>query len=108
MDRLEIFLERLKKFNKERNWGQFHTPSNLAKSISIEAAELLEHFQWNDNEYNTEEVEEELADVMTYCLQMALALNVDIMDIMNQKMNKTEIKYPVEKAKGVSTKYTKV
>ena len=108
MERLEIFLEKLKKFNIERNWGQFHTPSNLAKSISIEAAELLEHFQWNDNEYNKEEVVEELADVMTYCLQMSLALNVDIIDIMNQKMNKTEMKYPVEKAKGVSTKYTKL
>lgn len=108
MDRLEVFLDRIKEFNRERNWDQFHTPANLAKSIAIEAAELLEHFQWNDCEFNKEEVEEELADVMTYCLQMSLVLKVDIIDIMNQKMNKTELKYPVEKSKGVSTKYNKL
>lgn len=108
MEKLEMFLERLKQFNKARNWEQFHTPCNLAKSISIEASELLEHFQWTNNAYNKEEVQEELADVMTYCLQMALTLNVDIIDIMNQKMNKTELKYPVEKSKGNAIKYNKL
>lgn len=108
MDRLESLLKRIDKFNKDRDWDKFHTPSNLAKSISIEANELLECFQWNDDGYNINEVREELADVMNYCLQMAMVLNLDIVDIMNEKMDKTEIKYPVEKAKGRSTKYTKL
>lgn len=108
MNKLEQVLERIDKFNKDRDWDKFHTPSNLAKSISIEANELLECFQWNDNEYNVEDVKEELADVMNYCIQMAQVLNVDIIDIINAKMDKTEKKYPVEKAKGVSTKYNKL
>ena len=108
MDRLELLLKRIDKFNKDRDWDKFHTPSNLAKSISIEANELLECFQWNDDGYNINEVREELADVMNYCLQMAMVLNLDIVDIMNDKMDKTVIKYPVEKAKGRSTKYTKL
>lgn len=108
MNKLEQVLERIDKFNKDRDWNKFHTPSNLAKSISIEANELLECFQWNDNEYNVEDVKEELADVMNYCIQMAQVLNVDIIDIINAKMDKTEKKYPVEKAKGVSTKYNKL
>ena len=83
-------------------------PSNLAKSISIEASELLECFQWNDTEYNMEDVLEELADVTNYCLQMAQVLGVDIIDIVNKKMDITEKKYPVDKAKGVSTKYDKL
>ena len=108
MSKLEQVLERIDKFNKDRDWDKFHTPSNLAKSISIEANELLECFQWNDNEYNVEDVKEELADVMNYCIQMAQVLNVDIIDIINAKMDKTEKKYPVDKAKGVSTKYNKL
>ena len=108
MNKLEQVLERIDKFNKDRDWDKFHTPSNLSKSISIEANELLECFQWNDNEYNVEDVKEELADVMNYCIQMAQVLNVDIIDIINAKMDKTEKKYPVEKAKGVSTKYNKL
>ena len=108
MNKLEQVLERIDKFNKDRDWDKFHTPSNLAKSISIEANELLECFQWNDNEYKIEDVKEELADVMNYCIQMAQVLNVDIIDIINAKMDKTERKYPVDKAKGVSTKYNKL
>lgn len=79
----------------------------MAKSIVIEAGELLEHFQW-DNEFNTQEVGEELADVMVYCIHMADALGVDIKEIIAQKMDKNELKYPVEKAKGSSKKYTKL
>ena len=75
---------------------------------AIEAAELLECFQWNDKEYDKQAVLEELADVMNYCIQMSLVLDVDIVDIINKKMNKTELKYPVDKAKGVSTKYDKL
>ena len=108
MERLEVLSERIKKFNEDRDWDQFHTPSNLAKSISIEANELLEWFQWNDIEYNMEDVLEELADVTNYCLQMAQVLDVDIIDIVNKKMDITEKKYPVDKAKGVSTKYDKL
>ena len=108
MDRLSVLLQRIDKFNKDRDWDKFHTPSNLAKSISIEASELLECFQWNDNDYDVEAVKEELADVMNYCLQMSLVLGVDIVDVINNKMDKTEKKYPIEKAKGVSTKYNKL
>ena len=108
MEKLDILKQRIDKFNKDRDWDQFHTPCNLAKSISIEAAELLECFQWSNEEYNKEEVLEELADVMNYCIQMSLVLDVDIVDIIHKKMNKTELKYPVDKAKGVSTKYDKL
>ena len=107
MDKLELLKQRIDKVNKDRDWDQFHTPSNLAKSISIEANELLECFQWNDTDYDLDAVKEELADVMNYCIQMSQVLNVDIIDIINAKMDKTEKKYPVEKAKGVSTKYNK-
>ncbi len=108
MERLEELLIRIRKFNEDREWPQFHTPSNLAKSISIEASELLECFQWNDNEYNINNVIEELADVMNYCMQMSQVLNVDIVDIVNNKMDINEKKYPIDKAKGVSTKYNKL
>ena len=108
MDRLDELKKRIDKFNKDRDWDQFHTPSNLAKSISIEASELLECFQWSDTNYDIENVKEELADVMNYCIQMSQVLGVDIIDIINAKMDKTEKKYPVDKAKGVSTKYNKL
>ena len=108
MDKLDKVKQRIDKFNKDRDWDKFHSPSNLAKSISIEANELLECFQWNDNEYDLESVKEELADVMNYCIQMSQVLNVDIIEIINAKMDKTEKKYPIDKAKGVSTKYNKL
>ena len=108
MERLEQIMQRIDKFNKDRDWDKFHSPSNLSKSISIEANELLECYQWNDNEYDVEQVKEELADVMNYCLQLAQVLNVDVIDIINAKMDKTEKKYPVDKAKGKSTKYDKL
>ena len=107
MEKLDILMQRIDKFNKDRDWDQFHSPVNLAKSISIEANELLECYQWNDNA-NLEDVKEELADVMNYCLQMSMVLGLDPIDIMNKKMDKTEKKYPVEKAKGKSTKYNKL
>lgn len=108
MERLDVLRERIDKFNKDRDWDQFHSPANLAKSISIEANELLECFQWDEEHYDLEEVKEELADVINYCLQMANKLDVDVIDIVNKKMDETEKKYPVDKAKGVSTKYTKL
>ncbi|MCC2816296.1 nucleotide pyrophosphohydrolase [Lachnoclostridium pacaense] len=108
MERLEKLSGRISRFNKDREWNQFHTPSNLAKSIAIEAGELLECFQWNDTEFNRSDVLEELADVTNYCIQMSQILGVDLIDIVNAKMDKTEKKYPVDKAKGISTKYDKL
>lgn len=104
---MEEILDRIRKFREDRDWSKFHTPENLSKSISIEAGELLEHFQW-DNNYNKQEVSEELADVMIYCIHMADAMGVDIKEIILDKMNKNEKKYPVEKSKGNSKKYTEL
>lgn len=100
-------IEEIKQFNEERDWNQFHSPENLAKSIAIESGELLECFQWNNN-YDKEEVCEELADVFTYCIMMADKLNVDPEEIILKKLDKTRKKYPIDKAKGVSTKYNKL
>lgn len=108
MEKLDILKQRIDKFNKDRDWDQFHSPVNLAKSISIESAELLECFQWSNDEFDKEAVLEEIADVMNYCIQMSLVLDVDLIEIINNKMDKTEKKYPVDKAKGVSTKYDKL
>lgn len=99
--------ETIIKFQEDRNWKQFHTPENLAKSISIEAGELLEHFQW-DNSYDLDEVADELADVFNYCILMANALNLDIKEITLNKIKKNELKYPISKSKNNSTKYTKL
>ena len=107
MDRLEELMQRIDDFNKERDWDQFHSEVNLAKSISIESNELLECYQWSDKA-NLDDVKEELADVMNYCLQMCMALKLDPIEIINDKMLKNAKKYPVLKAKGVSTKYTKL
>lgn len=104
---MKDIMKEIKQFNEERDWNQFHSPENLAKSISIEAAELLECFQWN-NRYNKDEVCEELADVFTYCIQMAMKLEVNPEEIILKKLEKTKQKYPIEKAKGVSTKYDKL
>lgn len=105
MDSIKEIKERIDAFNKARDWDQFHSPANLAKSIAIEAGELLECFQWDEKNYNLQDVSEELADVMNYCFQMAMVLGVDPKEIIMAKIEKTEKKYPVEKAKGVSTKY---
>ena len=101
-------MERIKKFRDDRDWKQFHTPSNLAIAISIESGELLEEFLWDNDNFNLQNVKEELADVMIYCIHMANALDVNIEDIINMKMDKNEMKYPVEKSKGKSTKYTEL
>ena len=98
-------IERIRRFTVDRDWQQFHTPGNLAKSISIEAGELLECFQWSETEYDVEHVKEELADVMVYCRNLLDELGLDEDEIINAKMDKNEAKYPVEKAKGKNTKY---
>ena len=108
MDDLKELKTEIENFNKERDWDKFHSPENLAKSISIEANELLECFQWDAENYNLEEVKEELADVINYCIQLATVLDVDIKTIVLEKLEKTRKKYPVEKCKGKATKYNKL
>ncbi len=94
-------------FTHERDWGQFHSPENLAKSIAIESGELLECFQWN-SDFDKKEVCKELADVTNYCILLADKLGVRLEDIVMEKLEETRKKYPIEKAKGKSTKYTKL
>ena len=101
-------INRIRKFTIDRDWDQFHSPANLAKSISIEANELLECFQWDENNYDIEAVKEELADVLVYCRNMLDKLGLDEDEIVNAKMDKNEAKYPVEKAKGRADKYNKL
>lgn len=98
-------IDRIRKFKEDRNWDQFHSPCNLAKSISIEANELLECFQWSDTEYDLQHVKEELADVIVYCQDMLDKLGLDVDEIVNMKMAQNEAKYPVDKAKGSAAKY---
>lgn len=98
-------IDRIRKFTEDRDWDQFHSPANLAKSIVIEAAELLECFQWSDEEYDLQHIKEELADVMVYSQNLLDKLGLDVDDIVNMKMAQNEAKYPVEKAKGKSDKY---
>lgn len=101
-------LERIRKFSSDRDWGQFHSPANLAKSISIEAGELLECFQWDEDHYDLEAVEDEVADVIVYCIDLVDRLGLDLDEVINRKMAKNEAKYPVDKAKGRSDKYDKL
>ena len=104
----EETIARIRRFTEDRDWQQYHTPANLAKSIAIEAGELLECFQWSETEYDTEHVKEELADVMVYCRNLLDELGLDEDEIVNAKMDKNEAKYPVEKARGRNTKYDRL
>lgn len=108
MDKIKTINKQIKQFVNERNWDKFHSPANLAKSISIEANELLECFQWDEQNYNLDDVKDELADVFTYCFQLADKLNVDIYQIISDKMRKNIAKYPIEKCKGKANKYDKL
>jgi NTP pyrophosphatase (non-canonical NTP hydrolase) len=99
--------ERVAQFTTDRDWDQFHSPENLAKSIAIEAGELLECFQWSPDAED-EHLREELADVMNYCIQLAQRKGYDICEIINEKIDKNEKKYPVEKSKGNNIKYDKL
>ena len=101
-------IDRIRKFRDDRDWSQFHTPENLAKSIVIEAAELLECFQWNADDYDIQHVKEELADVIVYAQHLLDSLGLDADEIINMKMDQNEKKYPVEKAKGNAAKYDKL
>lgn len=93
------------KFRDDRDWSQFHTGENLAKSLVIEAGELLEVFQYGDKEKSVDKVKEELADVFMYAMLMADRYHLDIDEIINEKMDNNEKKYPVDKVKGSSKKY---
>ena len=99
-------------FRDERDWKQFHTPKDLALSIVLEAAELLELFQWSGSDVRCagqdQRVREELADVLSYCILMADVCGMDLDEIMNEKVTKNEAKYPVEKARGRAEKYTEL
>lgn len=108
MDKLKTINKQIKQFVNERNWDKFHSPANLAKSISIEANELLECFQWDEQNFNLDDVKDELADVFTYCFQLADKLDVDIYQIIIDKMQKNIVKYPIDKCKGKANKYDKL
>ena len=103
----------LRQFAKDRDWDQFHSPKNLAMALSVEASELLEHFQWLTEEQSAElegkkrnEVAEEMADVFLYLLRLADKLDIDLLEEANKKIVKNAEKYPAEKVKGSSKKYT--
>lgn len=105
-------MNQILKFRDDREWKQFHNPKDLAISISLEAAELLEVFQWSgsdtSNEGKQEKIKEELADVVNYCVLMADACNLDLDEIVMEKIKRNNQKYPVEKSKGKSDKYTEL
>ena len=104
----EKTIERIRKFTEDRDWDQFHSPANLAKSIVIAAVELLECFQWNETEYDLQHIKEELADVLVYSQNLLDKLELDADEIVNMKMEQNEAKYPVDKAKGNAVKYTEL
>lgn len=101
-------IQRIRNFTIDRDWDKFHSPGNLAKSIVIEAAELLECFQWDDSNFKMEKVEEELADVIVNCQNLLDKLHLDADTIVNKKMDQNEKKYPVEKVKGIAKKYDEI
>ena len=105
-------IEQVLKFRDERNWKQFHNPKDLAISICLEAAELLEVFQWSAEDVRCEEkkdkIREELADVLNYCILMADICGLDMDEIIQEKVRKNAEKYPVEKAYGHKEKYTEL
>lgn len=104
---LTIIRDKLRTFNKERDWEQFHSPENLAKSIVIEAGELLECFQWS-GEYDKKALSDEIADVMMYCIMLADKTDINPIEEMLRKLEENAAKYPVDKAKGSSKKYNEL
>ncbi len=109
---MEYIKKKVIKFRDERNWWQFHNPKDLAISLSLEASELLENFQWKDSEesvkQNLNNIREELADTLIYSILLANELNLDIEEIILDKLAKNEKKYPIEKAFGSNKKYTEL
>ena len=105
-------IRRVIQFRDDREWRQFHTPKDLAISLSLEAAELLEVFQWSGTDLECRDkldrIREELADVLSYCVLMADVCGLDLDEILNAKVDKNAAKYPVEKARGSAAKYTEL
>ena len=108
-----LLREQILKFRDDRDWKQFHNPKDMAISLAVEAAEVMEHFQWKNSEQiaehivtHKEEISDELADVMMYLIQFADVLNIDLLQATEDKLKKVVAKYPIDKAKGKSTKYT--
>ena len=109
MSDIDVILNELRKFNKERDWDQFHNGKDLAIGLSVEASELLEAFLWKSPENASEDkIKEELADVLNYAFQMADRYNLDIKQIMLDKIKRNAEKYPVEKARGSAKKYNEL
>lgn len=113
MDKLKLLTDKIIKFRDERDWKQFHNPKDVAISLSLEAGEVLEHFQWKSEkeikEYivgHKDHIGEELADVLYWVLLFSYDLNIDVSDALEKKIKTNEQKYPVEKAKGSHKKYT--
>lgn len=106
---MDEIIELLRNFRDERNWEQFHQPKDLALALSIEASELLEVYLWKKSEdASLERVKEELADVFSYAFLLADAYQLDVKDIVQNKIKKNAAKYPVDKAKGIAKKYTEL
>jgi dCTP diphosphatase len=115
MDRLKQTIKRIRTFRDARGWMQFHNPKNLACSIAIEAAELLEHFQWKTEKESAEHAEKcqnelatEIADIAIYLLELADNLGIDLVDAIEKKLRTNERRYPVEKSKNKALKYTEL
>lgn len=109
MTDIEEIVLKLREFNQERDWDQFHNGKDLAIALSIEANELLESFLWkNPEDAKIEKIREELADVLNYAFQMADKYNLDIKEIMLEKLKANALKYPAEKAKGRADKYNEL
>lgn len=115
MSQIETIVGRIKRFADERDWEQFHSPKNISMALSVEASELLEHFQWmsetesrNIQGDKKQAVADEVADVFLYLLRMCEQLDIDLIEAANQKIDKNAIKYPVRKSKGRSAKYNKL
>ena len=108
---MEEIIKQIIKFRDDRDWGQFHNPKDLAISLSLEASELLENFQWKDNDdalQNIDQIKEELADVLIYSILLSHELKIDIKQIIIDKLKKNNEKYPIEKAFGSNKKYTEL
>ena len=101
-------INRIRAFSTDRDWDKYHTPNNLAKTIVLEANELLECFQWDGESFKIEKVKEELADVIVNCQNLLDKLGLDVDEIINAKMAQNEKKYPVEKIKGIAKKYNEI
>ena len=105
---MQEIMNKILNFVDERDWDQFHSPVNLSKSIIIEAAELLELFQWDDENVDYSKVKEELADIIIYSFQLADKCDFDVKEIILEKIKKNEERYPIEKSKGSSKKYNEL